>query len=225
MALILHIETATTNCSVALSVNGELVALNEINDGYAHAENLSILVEKCIKYAGKSLKELNAISVSLGPGSYTGLRIGVSTAKGLAYALSIPIIGIGTLEAFAHAGDVSSFNGVKIPMLDARRMEVYQAVYKDNKLLEEVSANIITVDSFTAYANEQVLLYGPGADKLDALFGEFENIEVRKGVFPSAKDMIIPAMEKYQKEEFEDVAYFEPFYLKDFVAGKPKKLL
>lgn len=224
MALILHLETSTTNCSVALSEGTRLLALKELNNGYTHNENLNIFIEEVLSEAKRSYHDLDAISVSLGPGSYTGLRIGVSAAKGLAYALDKPIIGVETLDAFSKNQAVQSFSGWLIPMLDARRMEVYSAVFRNGKKVRETEAEIIDESSFSSY-EEPILLFGPGADKLTDLFNDHPTISIESGLVPTAVDLIQPALEKYQRQAFEDTAYFEPFYLKNFVAGKPKQLI
>ncbi len=224
MALLLHIETSTTNCSVALSDNHQLIAVKEHNNGYTHNENLNVFIDELLKQHGCSYVDLAAISVSIGPGSYTGLRIGVSAAKGLGYALDIPIIGIETLTAFSQYSAAKSFVGTVIPMLDARRMEVYAAVFKQGEKIRETAAEVITETSFDAFS-DPLFLYGPGADKLTDLLADKPEITIEENVVPSATHLIDLAYKKYQTKDFVDTAYFEPFYLKNFIAGKPKELI
>lgn len=219
MSNILHIETATKACSVALSKNGNLIALEEINDGeYSHAENITLLIQKAIEKAGIEMKDLNAVSVSSGPGSYTGLRIGVSTAKGICYALSIPLIAIDSLQALAQLGFEKYPNQTICALIDARRMEVYNTIYSEKEvLLKPISADIIDEHSYAEF--EPFVYLGDGAKKLQEIWSN-KNCKADLSIFSSAKGQIKPAFEKFQKKQFEDVAYFEPFYLKDFVAGK-----
>ena len=222
MALILSIETATTNCSVSLSKNGETLLLKEDYDSnYSHAERLHIFIEDILKEAKFERSQLDAIAVSKGPGSYTGLRIGVSAAKGLCFALDIPLISISTLEALAH--QVKTENGVIVPMLDARRMEVYSAVFSsDYNLLRPIEAQILEEHSFEFYLGKsEVYFIGNGVEKTKALI-KHNNAVFIEGKLPSANEMSILAYAKYKKNDTEDVAYFEPYYLKDFVALKPK---
>jgi tRNA threonylcarbamoyladenosine biosynthesis protein TsaB len=222
LAIILSIETATTNCSVSLSKEGETFALIEdYNNNYSHAERLHVFIEKILKDNNVYKSELSAIAVSKGPGSYTGLRIGVSAAKGLCFALDIPLISIPTLESLTH--QVSTESGFIIPMLDARRMEVYSAVF-DSKynIIRTTEAEILTPDIYNNYLNQaQVYFIGNGVEKLKTI------IENPKAVFienklPSANEMGALAHAKYKISDTEDVAYFEPYYLKDFIALKPK---
>ncbi len=225
MPLILHIETATTNCSVALSKGEQLLTLHEVNEGYRHAEALSSLIQAGIEQAGMAFRDLDAVALSMGPGSYTGLRIGSSAAKGLAYGLDIPVIGIETLEALAmHSVEDYSSNCIRLPMLDARRMEVYVAAFKGTSRIRETEALVVNEYSF-ASIEEQKVLYGPGADKLEQLLANRNDVTIKKGVYPTAKNMVVPAYERFLNKQFIDTAYFEPFYLKDFIAGKPKSPL
>lgn len=227
MAIILNIETSTTVCSVALSKGEILLTLKEIDEGYSHAENLSLLIEKAFEETGLTYHDLDAIAVTKGPGSYTGLRIGVSTAKGLAYSLEIPLISVNTLESMVASSKISERSEkIRIPMLDARRMEVYMAIYNSSgESIEETSAKVLDENSFDALSPASVVLFGPGAEKCMDLYNGKEHISILSGVKPSAQNMIAPSYQKFIQEQFEDVAYFEPFYLKDFVAGKPKKML
>lgn len=223
MSTILNIETATTNCSVSVSSEGELLALKEHDTpNYSHSEQLHVFIQDVLKEAKLSLSDLDAIAVSKGPGSYTGLRIGVSAAKGLCFSLDIPLISIPTLESMAHQCDAKDFVFV-IPLLDARRMEVYSEVYNNNlEKIRETKAEIIATDSFNEYAAQgKVLLLGSGAEKcIDIL--ENRNFEFETSVVPSAKQMCSLSHKKFKNSEFEDIAYFEPFYLKDFILQKKK---
>ncbi|PCH51891.1 MAG: tRNA (adenosine(37)-N6)-threonylcarbamoyltransferase complex dimerization subunit type 1 TsaB [Flavobacteriaceae bacterium] len=223
MAFILNIETATKNCSVSISKNGETIVLKELNSGeYSHAEKLHEFIKQVADETGIELSELKAVAVSKGPGSYTGLRIGVSAAKGLCFALDIPLIAIDTLQALALSTLISE--GLIIPLLDARRMEVYSAVFNsENEIKREVKAEIISEDSFITYLNEQkVYFVGDGVEKCKGILTHKNAIFIDDKL-PSANEMSKLSFEKFKKNDIEDVAYFEPFYLKDFVAIKPKK--
>ncbi|WP_299105286.1 tRNA (adenosine(37)-N6)-threonylcarbamoyltransferase complex dimerization subunit type 1 TsaB [uncultured Tenacibaculum sp.] len=222
MATILNIETATKNCSVSIARNGELLALKELNDGnYSHAEKLHPFIQDILEEASIEKKDIDAIAVSKGPGSYTGLRIGVSAAKGLCFAFEKPLISLETLTSLAHSIEV---DGVVVPMLDARRMEVYAAVYnKEYYQIREIKAEIIDENSFLDYLNEgKVYFLGDGAEKCKEVITH-ENAVFIDGKFPSAKEMAQLSYDKYKKNDIEDVAYFEPFYLKDFVVTPQKK--
>ena len=229
MALILQLETSTTSCSVALSFNGETIALKELNERNAHASHLSLFVKDVLAECGKTMSDLNAIAVSMGPGSYTGLRIGVSTAKGLCYALDIPLIAINTLEAMAHGLNAKSIYDFVFycPMIDARRMEVYTAVYNENlELILPTEAKIIDGDSFSDILKDQkMVFFGDGAMKCAETLDKNPNAVFIEDFVNSAKDLSEIAFEKFKNAEFEDVAYFEPYYLKDFLATQPKKVL
>ena len=224
MAYILNIETATKNCSVSLAHNGETVSLMEINDGgYSHAEKLHEFIKDVIKESKIKITDLDAIAVSKGPGSYTGLRIGVSAAKGLCFALNIPLISINTLKSLANSVSIS--NGITIPLLDARRMEVYSEVFKNNNSMRNILAEIIDETSFSEYLNEyEVYFLGDGAEKCKEIITH-KNANFIDNKFPSAKEMSLLSYEKYKINDIEDVAYFEPFYLKDFLVTKPKKII
>ncbi len=225
MAIVLNIETATKNCSVCLSENKETLSLVEFNEGqFSHAEKLHSFILEVLKQSGKSMQDIDAIAVSKGPGSYTGLRIGVSAAKGLCFALDRPLISISTLESLSHIVEAKKGDFI-VPLLDARRMEVYSSVYNDKyKQVREIQAEIIDEHSFSEYLNKgNVYLVGDGAAKCEEVI-DHKNAIFLKDEFPSAKEMVKLSSSKYEKKEFEDVAYFEPFYLKDFVAGIPKKL-
>ncbi|WP_072401009.1 tRNA (adenosine(37)-N6)-threonylcarbamoyltransferase complex dimerization subunit type 1 TsaB [Flaviramulus basaltis] len=222
MALILNIETATTNCSVSLSKDGKTLILKEDNDkSYSHAERLHVYIGAILNEANVSSKDLDAISVSKGPGSYTGLRIGVSAAKGLCFALDKPLISIATLEALAR--QVEANEGVIVTMLDARRMEVYSAIYdSDYNQLRETQAQILDESAFAEYLEKgKVYFIGNGVEKTKSLISHPNAIFIEDKL-PSANEMSLLAYNKYKKSDTEDVAYFEPYYLKDFVALKPK---
>ena len=216
MALILNIETATKNCSVALAKDGKTLAIREIaTQNFSHAEKLHVFIEELFLETNLKLQDLSAIAASQGPGSYTGLRIGVSAAKGLCYALSIPLIAVDTLELLARKIEIQS--GIIVPMIDARRMEVFCAFF-DSKYakIKETKAEIIDETSYQEIP-ETLHLIGDGAMKFkdiltDAKFKYYPEIE-----FPSAAEMAPVSFQKFQNNQLEDVAYFEPFYLKDFV--------
>ncbi|MCB0463006.1 MAG: tRNA (adenosine(37)-N6)-threonylcarbamoyltransferase complex dimerization subunit type 1 TsaB [Flavobacteriaceae bacterium] len=222
MAYILNIETSTTNCSVSLSFEGETLVLKEDYDNnYSHAERLHVYIDEVLKQAKIKPSQLDAIAVSKGPGSYTGLRIGVSAAKGLCFALGKPLIAISTLEALAH--QVKTDEGIIIPMLDARRLEVYSAVFDSSYIrLRETQAQVLNEDSFKAFLDEgKVTFIGNGVAKTKELIIH-NNAVFIDGKLPSADQMSQLAYNKYKKNDIEDVAYFEPYYLKDFIALKSK---
>ena len=222
MPIILSIETSTTNCSVSLSKNGETLALKEDNNAnYSHAESLHVFIDDVLKSANINKRDIDAIAVSKGPGSYTGLRIGVSAAKGLCYALDKPLISISTLHALAHQVNIQE--GVIVSMLDARRMEVYSAIYDSEfNLFRNIEAQILDEFSFKEeLKNGKVFFVGNGTEKTKALISHDNAIYIDNKV-PSANEMSALANAKYKIGDTEDVAYFEPFYLKDFIALKPK---
>ncbi len=218
--LILLIETSTTSCSVALIEGVNVIAAKEANERNIHASHITIFIDEVMKYSGKEYTDLNAIAVSKGPGSYTGLRIGVSTAKGLCFALNIPLISVSTLQSMADGLTKSqevSDSAYLIPMIDARRMEVYTAVYKsDLTLVEDVNAKIVDQFSFFDFQDKQLILFGDGAEKFKELFSKRPNIKFL-AFQNSATHLAHLAHEKFIKGEIENMAYFEPFYLKDFV--------
>lgn len=225
--LILQIETATAVCSCALSLNGNIIAVRELNQANVHIEKLTLLIEEVLSAVGSSFEDLDAVAVSMGPGSYTGLRIGVSTAKGLCYALDIPLIGVNTLDAmasgFLHKYAQEDDKFWICPMIDARRREVYSAIYSgDLKKVEPVAARIIDENSFLNVGNTLVL-FGDGAEKFTDTFLGSEEIRVFSGFVNSASYLTKIAYQKAMQNDFEDVAYFEPFYLKDFVPTQAKK--
>lgn len=217
---ILNIETATKNCSVALAKNGETILYKEIAEqGYSHAEKLHVFIDKIVKEAGISMSNLNAIAVSQGPGSYTGLRIGVSSAKGLCYALGIPLIAIDTLTSLAYQVSMQN-EGLIIAMIDARRMEVYSAIFNSKKeKIREVQAEILTEESFSNF-HETIYFVGDSNEKAKAVLTKSNFVFLDSIIFPSAKEMSALSFQKFQESNFEDVAYFEPYYLKDFMFAK-----
>lgn len=232
MALILNIETSTEVCSVVLSKNGELLYEKVSSDGLNHSELLTVFIEQIFSENKIKLSDLDAVAVSKGPGSYTGLRIGVSVAKGLCYALNIPLIAISTLDSMGiftsknaslFVNDINAGKTLFCPMIDARRMEVYTALFNEKgENIKEISAEVIDENAFSEELKEnKILFFGNGADKCkvhlthdNALFSGPEKA--------SAQFMQLLAEDKYKRKEFEDVAYFEPFYLKNFVATIPK---
>lgn len=183
--------------------------------GYSHAEKLHVFIEDVLKESKVNFQEIKAIAVSKGPGSYTGLRIGVSTAKGLCYALGIPLLSVDTLQVLAK--QVAIEKGLIVPMLDARRMEVYSAVFDHNHhQIQEVQAEVLTEKSY-ADVTEDVYFVGDCQEKCQTVLTAPNFIFLPEIIFPSAKDMSALSYEKFVSNEFEDVAYFEPFYLKDFI--------
>ncbi|MCK0160716.1 tRNA (adenosine(37)-N6)-threonylcarbamoyltransferase complex dimerization subunit type 1 TsaB [Allomuricauda sp. F6463D] len=224
MAIILHLETATTNCSVSISRDDEIIVLKENNAvSYSHSEQLHLYIKEALKEASLSLSDMDAVAISKGPGSYTGLRIGVSAAKGLCFSLDIPLISVPTLQSMAHQVDVE-IGALIIPVLDARRMEVYSSVFdSDYKEVRETRAEVINENSFAEYIEEnKVYVVGSGAEKCRGVV-QHPNFIFDESVVPSAKDMVSIAIKKFGSKQFEDVAYFEPYYLKDFVLQQKKK--
>lgn len=218
MARILNLETATTNCSVSISEGNTIISLKENNAAnYSHSEQLHVFIKEALEEASLSFSDLDAIAVSKGPGSYTGLRIGVSAAKGLCFSLDLPLISVATLESMANQINVSE-EEVIIPVLDARRMEVYSSVY--NSIYQEVratKAEVVDENSFSEFSSHSMVhIVGSGAEKcMETL--QHSNFVFNTSVVPSAREMARIAFRKFQEGTFEDVAYFEPYYLKDFV--------
>jgi tRNA threonylcarbamoyladenosine biosynthesis protein TsaB len=228
MSLILAVETATEVCSVALNLDGNIVAVKETAGVNEHSAQLTSFIEEVMKLAGLPLSAVDAFAVSMGPGSYTGLRIGVSTAKGLCYALEKPLIAISTLKALSyqaltHFPELKSENIILTPLIDARRMEVYMAMY-DSSLKELLSeeARILDVQGIEEFAEYKIAIFGSGAAKCRDHFSGNERILFPGEVQASATAISMLALEKFEQGLFENTAYFEPFYLKDFIAGKPK---
>ncbi len=216
MATILSIETATTNCSVSLGKDGKLVDLLEDNNNkYSHSERLHVYIEEILVNNQLTGKDIDAVAVSKGPGSYTGLRIGVSAAKGLCVAWEVPLIAIPTLTSLAY--QVHQQEGFIVPMLDARRMEVYAAVFDvDKKEIRTTQAQLLTPDSFGEYIEKKkVYFIGSGVGKWKKLCNH-PNAVFIENKMPSAREMVALAYQAYKKSNTEDVAYFEPYYLKEF---------
>lgn len=222
MSFILNIETATKNCSVAISKNGETILCKEIaEEGYSHAEKLHVFIEEAIAEAKISVQDLVAVAVSQGPGSYTGLRIGVSAAKGLCFALNLPLIAVDTLQTLASQAKVS--DGKIIPMLDARRMEVYSEIFNAKLEAERpILAEVIDENSFQDI-KETVYFVGDCAEKCKTVLTKENFIFLEDIKYPSAAAMSKISFDKYQKSDTVDVAYFEPYYLKDFMMTTPSK--
>ncbi|MFT5859160.1 MAG: tRNA threonylcarbamoyladenosine biosynthesis protein TsaB [Flavobacteriaceae bacterium] len=222
MSYILHLETATKVCSVALSKNGILCAEKEIEeDGYSHGENLTLFIESVLAQEGIKASDLSAVSVASGPGSYTGLRIGTATAKGLCYALKIPLIAIDALTSLTEQAKKKHSATNLCAVIDARRMEVYNLFISPEGIeLKDISADIIEEDSYASF--EPYVYFGDGAEKLQEIWSNRDCI-VDLEIKSSARGQVKLAFEKFSNKSFEDVAYFEPFYLKDFIAGKKAK--
>lgn len=223
---ILQIETATTACSVAIAANGVVTHSKQINQRNIHAEVITLFIDELLKQAGLQYDDLDAVAVSSGPGSYTGLRIGVSTAKGLCFAAEKPLIAVETLEAMADGigsvyADIPAA-ALLCPMIDARRMEVYTALFSTTgERIKPTSAEIIDENSFAEeLKNSTVVFFGDGAEKCRSVLGDNPNALIIPDYSNTAEALSKRAYTKFLAAEFEDVAYFEPFYLKDFIAGK-----
>lgn len=214
---ILHIETSSKNCSVAISDGENLLCLcEEVSENYKQSESLHSFVEWALEGAEISLKDLDAVSLGKGPGSYTGLRIGAASAKGFCYGLKLPLIAVNSLDSMVEEFVNQGFDLI-IPLIDARRMEVYTAFFdgKSGKMISETEAKILDENSFSELANNKILFIGDGAKKAQEILN-LPNAEFRSDIYPSAKGLIKKSVEKFNQQDFEDVAYFEPFYLKDF---------
>lgn len=233
MALILCIETGTDICSVGLSRDGELISLRESDEGRDHAKRVGVFVDELLRENDVAPDELNAIAVGMGPGSYTGLRIGVSFAKGMCYGLQIPLVAVGSLDALAQVAiedneagilDVDNWDdAVLCPMVDARRMEVYTRLFDaKGEALSEVSAEIVTEESFAEWRKDrQLVIFGNGAAKCREVLLDATYVNIT----PSARGLARLAEQRLQEGKTEDIAYFEPFYLKDFIVIPSKKKL
>ena len=233
MSFILCIETGTDICSVGLARNGELISLRESGEGRDHAKKVGVFVDELLCETGVAPDELDAVAVGKGPGSYTGLRIGVSFAKGLCYGLGIPLVAVGSLDAMVEVAredfeagilDVTSWNNALLcPMVDARRMEVYTQIFSSaGEPLSDVAAEVVTSESFAEWRNKgQLVIFGNGAAKCCEVLPDAHYIDVT----PSARGLARLAEERLQAGQVEDIAYFEPFYLKDFVVIPSKKKL
>lgn len=217
MVIILNLETATEVCSVCISKNGKVAAIAEKNDGFSHAKTITLLIDQCCQQAGIKLNDIDAVSLSSGPGSYTSLRVGSSAAKGICYALQKPLIAIDTLQALAYAAAAKNSNkqGVYIPMIDARRMEVYTAIFNEkNESIVETHAHIITPASFEDHlsADQYCYLFGSGAPKCQEVLKNPQFIFLP--LLCSASNNVELAHLSYEKKQFSDVAYFAPKYHK-----------
>ncbi len=229
MSLILHIETASTRCSVALSKDQELIAWKETDEKNSHSSVITLFIDDLLKKNGLTPKNLDVVAVSKGPGSYTGLRIGVSTAKGLCYAIDKPLISVTTLHAMIYgvrdsiSNEFIKPNLLFCPMIDARRMEVYYGLYDiDGKIIKDISAEIIKEDFLSNELHTtKIIFFGDGSVKCKQILSH-PNAVFTDNIMPSAKNMLIPVYEKLLIKQFEDIAYFEPFYLKDFIAGQSR---
>ena len=221
MSYILNIESSTTNCSISLALNGKVIAVKEKNDeSYSHSTKLHCFIDEVLKESNVSSRELSAIAVSKGPGSYTGLRIGVAAAKGLCYALDLPLISVSTLLVLAKQIKVES--GLIIPVMDARRDEVYSAIFDSSyNSIREVLAEIITKDSFQELISRNKLFFvGNGQEKCKRLIKNNSNLIFSSHeTFPSSNEMAGLSFERFKNSKFEDIAYFEPDYLKNFIPG------
>jgi len=220
---ILNIETSTKNCSVSIAKNGEVISLYELCEAnFSHAEKLPSFIKNAIKDANITMQDLSAVAIGKGPGSYTGLRIGVSSAKGISFGLDIPLIAIESLEILANA--ITIDKGYIIPLLDARRLEVYTAVFDKNKQVVEATNNhIISENSFKGFLdNDTTYFLGDGTPKTKEIITH-KNAIFLENYYPSAKEMAKLSFVKFLDNQLEDVAYFEPFYLKDFYVTVSKK--
>jgi tRNA threonylcarbamoyladenosine biosynthesis protein TsaB len=232
MPYILHLETATKICSVAISENDKLISLKESGVANSHSSVITLHAEQVLKDARIKFSDISAVCVSMGPGSYTGLRIGVSTAKGFCYALDIPLIAVNTLQSMAELFRNYHLKKLKkdillCPMIDARRMEVFCAFFNsDAGFVRETRADIIDEHSYQDILKEnKVIFFGDGALKCRQALSGNKNAIFEDDFAISSKGLISLAWQKFREKQFEDVAYFEPYYLKDFMATKPRKLL
>ena len=225
MDYILNIETATTVCSVSLSMDGNILGYKEIDNGFTHSENLHLFINELLIDLNISIKQLSAIAISKGPGSYTGLRIGVSAAKGLAYALNIPLISVDTLKIMAYqVSQLRTEFDFFCPMIDARRMEVYTCVY-DAQLNSKIHTQALIIDSLsikTFDSFSSICFFGDGMLKCKEAISLLQNTVCIDNIKPSSQYMCALSYEKFLKQDFEDIAYFEPFYLKDFLITSKK---
>lgn len=230
MPCILHIETSTKVCSVALSEDGKLLYHHEDFDGPGHSETSGVYVDEALSFANSHAIPVDAVAVSMGPGSYTGLRIGVSLAKGVCYGRALPLIAVPTLKVLCVpvllGKEELPEDALLVPMIDARRMEVYSAVYdRALKEVRPIQADVVTSETYQEYLNRgPVYFFGNGAQKCQAVI-QHPNARFIEGIHPLAKNMFPLAERSIHLKEFQDVAYFEPFYLKEFVAIKSKPLL
>ena len=229
MSTILHIETSINACSVAVSEDSHVIFHQEDHSGLGHAEKLGTMVDEALSFTDNHAIPFDAVAVSCGPGSYTGLRIGVSMAKGICYGRDLKLIAVPTLELLCVPvllREIPEEDALLCPMLDARRMEVYAGIYdRALKPVREISADIVTEETYKEYLDQRpVYFFGNGAQKCMETI-HHPNAHLIEGIEPLAKWMQPLAERRFLNEQFEDVAYFVPYYLKDFVAKMPKKLL
>lgn len=227
MALILHIETATEVCSVALARDGQVLAERFNDEGRKHAQKLTPFIQEVLAESDVKMKDLDAVAVSKGPGSYTGLRIGVSVAKGLCFAASLPLLSVNTLYTMADAARQQvQEEALFCPMIDARRMEVYHLLMdSEGEVVTPTNALVVEEDTFLPLLEKQpVYFFGDGMPKLREMLGKHEHARFLD-IQADAKHLVRPALEYFRQQQFEDILLFEPFYLKDFVAGKPGEKL
>ena len=229
MSTILHIETSTDVCSVAVSEDSQVIFHQEDHSGPNHAERLGTMVDEALSFTDNHAIPFDAVAVSCGPGSYTGLRIGVSMAKGICYGRDLKLIAVPTLELLCVPillREIPEEDALLCPMLDARRMEVYAGIYdRGLRTVREIRADIVDENTYKEYLDKHpVYFFGNGAKKCISTINH-PNAHLIDGIEPLAKWMQPLAEKRYQNEQFEDVAYFVPYYLKDFVAKLPKKLL
>ncbi|WP_332454508.1 tRNA (adenosine(37)-N6)-threonylcarbamoyltransferase complex dimerization subunit type 1 TsaB [Chryseobacterium aquaticum] len=221
---ILYLETSSKNCSVAIS-DGEkmLCVCEEVSENYKQSESLHTFVEWALEGAEISLKDIEAVSLGKGPGSYTGLRIGAASAKGFCYGLKIPLVAVNSMESMIQPFLLQNYDLI-ISLIDARRMEVYTAVYDGNtgKELIPTEAKVLDETSFQEFKDKKVLFVGDGAAKAKDIL-DLPNAEFKTNIYPSAQYLVKKTLEKIQNKDFEDIAYFEPFYLKEFHGIKKKK--
>ena len=227
MPLLLSLETSSPVCSVALHRTGELVGQSELRLEKSHSSHLSLLTSQLLANAGYRLADLAAVAVSDGPGSYTGLRIGAAAAKGLCYALDVPLLAVSTLRALAWqaaAGTARPDAYLYCPMLDARRLEVYAALYRhDGQQVLAPTSLILDADTLAEQmARQPVLCFGSGAAKFRPLVAGNPNVSFLAGLVPSAVAVGALAQQAYERQEFRDVAYYEPFYLKEVYTTTPR---
>lgn len=224
VSVILHIETATKNCSVAISRSGAILALKELHsEQFSHSEKLHVFIQEVLKEAQLEMSALDAVAVSKGPGSYTGLRIGVAAAKGICFALDLPLIAVNSLQILSEKYQDNN-QALLFPMFDARRMEVYVMILNEKKeVVKPTFAEVLTAESFKEFPTDvQWVFMGEGAQKCKELF-EANHIVYRSDIqHPSAAEMVPLAWKAFQAQKFEDMAYFEPFYLKDFYTTAKK---
>ena len=229
MSTILHIETSTEVCSVAVSEDSQVIFQQDDHSGPNHAERLGTMVDEALSFTDNHAIPFDAVAVSCGPGSYTGLRIGVSIAKGICYGRDLKLIAIPTLELLCVPvllREIPEEDALLCPMLDARRMEVYAGIYtRALKPVREIGADVVTAETYKSYLDEHpVYFFGNGAQKCMETINH-PNAHLIEGIEPLAKWMQPLAERRYLNEQFEDVAYFVPYYLKDYIAKMPKKIL